>query len=173
MKKIGHKIIVLLSLLSLSSLSFARNKMNLSDLALPSEVKSLRKQPGSVYYSPTSKGKPLIPVHFWGEIKKSGLHYVPVSTNLIKGISLAGGLTSTAELEEVKLTRVEKKGPEHKVFDLSAGGDANAYSQTLKAGDTVFVQKSRFYENRSYYTSLIGVLATIVSSYAIMREVKK
>jgi len=172
MKKIVHKTLIMMTLLSLSSLAVARDKLNLSDLALPSEVKNLRKQTGSIYYSPTSKGKPLIPVHFWGEVKKSGLHYIPVSTNLIKGISLAGGLTSSAELEEVKLTRVENKSPEHKVFNLEAGGDINAYNQQLRAGDTIFVKKSRFYENRTYYTSLIGVLATIVSSYAIMRELK-
>ena len=121
MKKI-KKLITWLILFTLSSTALAEGRISLNDLALPSEVKNLKKFPGSIYYSPTSKGKPLVPVHFWGEIKKSGLHYIPVDTPLISGISLAGGLTSSADLEEVKITRHDGKDLVSEKFDLSSGG---------------------------------------------------
>ncbi|WP_127714151.1 SLBB domain-containing protein [Halobacteriovorax sp. HLS] len=172
MKKIKN-IITWFILITLSFNSYANDSISLNDLALPSEVKDLKKNPGSIYYSPTSKGKPLVPVHFWGEVQKSGLHYVPVNTTLISGISLAGGLTSTADLESVKVTTKNGKVLESKDFDLTTGGTKEAYEHKLKPGDTIFIKKTRFYENRAYYTSLIGVLATLLSSYAILNQVKK
>jgi len=171
--KIFRKIISYLVIFSLSQASFAQSSFSLNDLALPSEVKDLKKTAGSIYYSPTSKGKPLVPVHFWGEVKKSGLHYIPVDTTLVSGISLAGGLTSSADLESVKVTQRNKKQVEHIRYNLTDGGSEAAYTHVLRPGDTVFVKKSRFYENRSYYTSLIGVLATIVSSWVLLDQIKK
>jgi hypothetical protein len=170
--KTFKKLITWLILFSLSSTAFGQGKISLNDLALPSEVKDLKKYPGSIYYSPTSKGKPLVPVHFWGEVKKSGLHYIPVDTPLISGISLAGGLTSSADLEQVKVTRQDGKELKSTNFDLSSGGNEEAYKHSLRPGDTVFIKKTRYYENRAYYTSLIGVLATVISSYAILQQVK-
>lgn len=170
--KTFRKIISYLIIFSLSQASFAESSISLNDLALPSEVKNLKKVAGSIYYSPTSKGKPLVPVHFWGEVKRSGLHYIPVDTTLVSGISLAGGLTSNADLESVKVTQRSKQDVAHVRYDLTDGGSQDAYTRVLKPGDTVFVKKSRFYENRSYYTSLIGVLATIVSSWVLLDQLK-
>ncbi|OUR96680.1 hypothetical protein A9Q84_10075 [Halobacteriovorax marinus] len=171
--KTFRKLISCLIIFSLSQASFAESAISLNDLALPSEVKDLKKSAGSIYYSPTSKGKPLVPVHFWGEVKRSGLHYIPVDTTLISGISLAGGLTSNADLESVKVSQREKNRVNHTQYDLTDGGTEAAYSHVLKPGDTVFIKRSRFYENRSYYTSLIGVLATLLSSFAILSQLKK
>lgn len=170
--KTFKKLTTWLILFTLSFSAYSKERISLNDLALPSEVKDLKKYPGSIYYSPTTKGKPLVPVHFWGEVKKSGLHYIPIDTPLISGISLAGGLTSSADLEQVRVTRHKGKDLQSTNFDLSSGGNEEAYRHHLKPGDTVFIKKTRFYENRAYYTSLIGVLATLLSSYAILQQVK-
>lgn len=148
-------------------------KLDLKDLALPSEVEGLKKDTGAIYYSPTSKGKVLVPVNFWGEISKSGLHYIPVDTDLVKGLSLAGGPKSTGKLENIKVTRKEGDKLKELEFDLSSGGTAAAYSTKLEPGDTVFVDRSYFYENRTYFTSLLGLAATVLSTIVVMREVRK
>jgi len=74
----------------------ASSEYNIRELALPSEVDNLGKKGGSIYYSPSVKGKVLIPVHIWGEIRNSGLHFIPLDTNLLNGLSLAGGPTSSS-----------------------------------------------------------------------------
>lgn len=149
-------------------------EFNLRKLVLPSEVQSIGKNSGSIYYSPTVKGKVLIPVHIWGEISKSGLHFIPIDTTLINGISLAGGPTGSAELENIKLTR---KGPNgvfnNQKFDISTGGDRDIHNYKLKPDDTIFIKRSRFNEDRAYYTSLTGVIATILSSVLLFKEVQK
>ncbi len=144
-----------------------------TEFALPSDVKDIKKTSGSVFYSPTAKGRVLIPIHFWGEVSRSGLHYIPVDTGLIKGLSLAGGPKSSAKLDSIKITRKASNSVKELSFDLSQGGSADAYNFKLRSGDTVFVEKNYFYENRAYYTSLIGVITTLVSSLVIFSQVKK
>ena len=170
-----------LSMIS-SSLAFADNKeevlkkkssLKLNEIVLPSEVKKLSKAPSSIFYAPSVKDKVLIPVHFWGEVKKSGLHFVPVGTNLIHGLSLAGGPNATAKLEQVTLTRLVGGELSSLEFDLSDGGDEEVFAEIIQANDTIFVEKSRYYENRQYYTSLIGVVATFLSTILLYREVRK
>ncbi len=146
--------------------------INLEDLALPSEVEELGKTSGSVYYSSTNKNKPLMPVHIWGEVNRSGLHYIPVDTKLIKGLSFAGGSSGKADLENVTVTRlIDGNTTKHK-FDLSDGGNAEAYTYVLQPGDTIFVKDDKFYENRAYYTSLVGVAVAILSSIILYRRIE-
>ena len=177
MKKIRKSIsIAMINLLFCQSLSFAKSQKNqydLRNLALPSDVKGIRKDAGAVYYSSSVKGKVLIPVHVWGEVNRAGLHFVPIDTTLVSGLSLAGGPTTQASLEDIKLIRNAKKEIVDYEFDLSEGGDPEAYSTALKPGDSIFVSKERFYEDRSYYTSLTSVIVTILSSILLFREVRK
>lgn len=168
-----------------SNLAFAQNnpkpnehellktKLNINELTLPSEVSNLAKQRGAMFYSPTVKDKVLIPIHFWGEVKNSGLHYVPIGTTLVSGLSLAGGPGNNAVLSDIKLTRTFADQLETKVFDLENGGNKEAYYEKLQAGDTVFIKKSNFYENRAYYTGLIGIFSTILGSILLYRQVQK
>ncbi|PIP96583.1 MAG: hypothetical protein COW00_19405 [Bdellovibrio sp. CG12_big_fil_rev_8_21_14_0_65_39_13] len=165
---------VLLSWLLLIQTAFAaESNYDIRQLALPSEVKDLSKGVGAIYYSPSIKGKVLIPVNIWGDVGKTGLHFVPVDTTLVMGLSLAGGPSSHAKLSDIKLNRTENGKSNEYTFDLSGGGTVDAQSFSLKPGDTIFVENDKYYENRAYYTSLIGVIATILSSVLLYREVKK
>lgn len=150
-----------------------KNQLNINELTLPSEVSNLAKQRGAMYYSPTIKDKILIPIHFWGEVKNSGLHYVPIGTTLVSGLSLAGGPGSNAVLSDIKLTRTFAEQLETKAFNLEEGGNKEAYFEKLQAGDTVFIKKSNFYENRAYYTSLVGIFSTVLGSILLYRKVQE
>ncbi len=175
MKIILKQVLVLFIIQSLViNVCFAKNKISLTDLALPTDVKHILKRSGNVYYSPAMRDKVLIPVNFWGEVGNTGLHFVPSGTSLIRGLSLAGGPTSSAKLSKISLSRLNMAtGKMTKyVFDLSRGGDLKAHGHILRAGDTVFVKKSHFYENRNYYTGLIGVAATIISAIFIYKQIK-
>jgi hypothetical protein len=147
--------------------------LNLRQLALPSEVKSLPKFSGAIYYSPSVKGKVLMPVHVWGEVNRAGLHFFPVDTSLIQGLSLSGGATANGVLDEVRVQRVVDGTVTQTEFNMRKGGDPESYNFKLKPGDTVFVARNRFYENRAYYTSLVGVIATVLSSILLYRAVRR
>lgn len=147
---------------------------DLNKLALPSETKNIGKSSGSVFYSPSIKGKVLIPVHFWGYFQRPGLHFIPVESSLLEGVSFAGGPNPSARIDNVKLMRKNSKGLyDKRVFDLEEGGNNEAALSELKPGDMVFAEKDYWVENRAYYTSLIGVVATLLSSILLYRQVKK
>jgi hypothetical protein len=145
--------------------------IDLQDLALPSDLKDIAKSPGAVFYSSPNKNKTLMPVHFWGEVGRPGLHFIPIDSELVKGLSFAGGGNSGAKLDEVRVSRVESGKLERLSFNLDEGGDDQAYRFVLRPGDTVFVQKDRFHDNRAYYTSLVGVVATIISAVFIFKRI--
>lgn len=149
-----------------------QSQYNIRELALPSEVDNISKRGGSIYYSPSVKGKVLIPVHMWGEVRNSGLHFVPLDTNLINGISLAGGPTGSSDLEDVIVTTTRDGKRERMKFDLTEGGDLSLEDFKLQPGDTVFVEKDNFRLDRAYYTSLFGVVLTLLSSILLYRQVK-
>lgn len=148
--------------------------LSLQEITLPSEVKDLSKQSGSIYYNSSVKNKVLIPAHFWGEVGKPGLHFIPTDTTLIKGLSMAGGPTGGARLEDIVLTRTTTEGKliQHE-FNLTDGGDAEAYAFKMVPGDSVFIKKDQFREDRSYYTSLIGIAISIISTVVLLQNVKK
>ena len=146
---------------------------DINKLVLPSEIKKLGKATGSIFYSPSIKGKILVPVNIWGQVKKSGLHFIPIETNLPQGISFAGGPTNNAKLYNVKVSRFNNKGEIwSEEFDMRRGGGKKAALKILKPGDTIFIERSNYFENRAYYTSLAGVVATILSSILLYRQVK-
>ena len=166
------KLIVILLCLNFNAYANKRLAYKPQDFVLPQDVEKMSQQSGRIYYSPTSKTKALIPIHMWGEINQGGLHYLPTDTTLIRGLSLAGGPSGTAELAEVKVTRQQKDGSfETYEFDLKDGEGIDSHKFILKPGDSVFVPQDRFDTNRAYYTSLIGVVATILSSILIYEQV--
>ena len=83
---------------------------SLDDLTLPSDLGDFKLNGGgAVYYSPVIKNRILIPVYFWGEVQKAGLHYIPAGTSFVKGLSIAGGATSLALMKNVKVFRRRQK----------------------------------------------------------------
>lgn len=149
------------------------NDLSLQDVALPSEVKDVGKQQGSIYYDASSKNKALVPTHFWGEVQKSGLHFVPTDTTLIKGLSMAGGPTGSAKLDEVTLSRLLSDGSMKQYrFDISGGGDSDAHAFKIEAGDSVFIKRDTFYENRNYYTSWVSIALSLITTFFIVNKVK-
>lgn len=167
------KVFFLISLIFCFSSPIRAETINIQDLALPSDTEGIRKEGSSIYFALPSKGKILIPVHIWGEVNKAGLHYIPSETDVVKALSLAGGPRTAAKLDNVKLTRVENNEAKEYKFDLSEGGGTVAYQSKLNPGDTIFVEKNYFYENRIYYTSLAGVLATLVTAYVLYNRMEK
>ncbi len=146
--------------------------LNLQELTLPSEVKDIGKQSGTIYYNSSVKNKVLIPTHFWGEVNRPGLHFVPNDTTLIKGLSMAGGPSGNAKLSEVSLSRNTTDGKvKQYVFNLDSGGELDAHQFKIEPGDSVFIKKDHFLEDRNYYTSWIGIVISIISTIVLLQKV--
>lgn len=157
---------------------FAQSKTTVKDLSLreivlPSELTNLPKQPGAVFYNQSTKSKVLIPVNFWGEINRSGLHFIPAETSLISGLSMAGGASSLSRLDNIRLIRRVDNKVETKEFNLSKGGDELAYLEQLRPGDTIFVDRNTYREDRVFYTTLVTVAISVLSTWLLYEQINK
>ncbi len=160
-----------------SGLTFAQSdkgnnkKIDLKSLALPSDIGEVVRASGNIFYSPTKRGSVLIPVHIWGQVRKAGLHFLPLDTAFLRGISIAGGPDASADLSDVHLVRGNKGNRKELIFDLTEGGDEDSREIILEPNDSIYIPKDTFFEDRAYYTSLIGVVATIISSIFIIETI--
>jgi hypothetical protein len=60
------------------------------------------------YYYVAKPGEMTMQVNLWGDVLKPGRYEVPINTDLIQLISLAGGPTREADLSEVQINRYSK-----------------------------------------------------------------
>jgi len=83
----------------------------------------------------------LMSIHVWGEVATPGTHLVPLSCDLIAGISAAGGPTSTASLSDVRIVVDSTET----VYDLEGFLEGEgAPVPDLQPGATVYLRARRY-----------------------------
>lgn len=124
---------------------------------------------GSEYLSGYYRGAVLIPVDVWGAVGKPGVHHVPIQTDLITLITLAGGPSANAKLHEVVIKRRGKTNQEIIEVDLEelmegSGGEA----PRLQAEDVVMIPAKRpfldgdFLQTVGLISSALGVAVSVI-----------
>lgn len=83
------------------------NTVHAQDLGLLNDIKP--PQQSSEYIFRSSPKESLISVQLLGAIYKPGIYYVPANTDLLKLLTLAGGTTSSGDLSEVLVRKLEPK----------------------------------------------------------------
>ena len=109
MKKVCTTIIVLV-ILTLDS-NFALSQVfggPRSSGAPTTTSPSLEMTNPSAFYYGRGEGV-LIDVNLWGQVGKPGKYFVPYTTDLISLISIAGGPSNQAKLDEVRIVRYAQK----------------------------------------------------------------
>ena len=79
-----------------------------------------------------------------GQVAKPGSFALTPGLTLVQAISLAGGLTSIAKSDNVRLTRTSKGKTVTVVLDVGAITDGEADDVPLQAGDRIFVEERLF-----------------------------
>ena len=104
-------------------------------------------------------------VHIWGEVRQPGLFSVPEGTTVIDLISLAGGPTSSAKLNSVKLVRANTTGPQQvTMVDLKSylsSGGSDAWT-VLLPDDTLMIE-SKSSANLLKWTGFVSVIALVAN----------
>ncbi len=136
-------------------------EMGQEELAIPSGISRYRLQ--------LDQGENMIEfsVSVWGEVRRPGLYSVPEGTTLLDLISLAGGPTSAAKLNDVKLVRSasvttgRKSVVEVNLDDFIKEGDPEV--QTLLIPDDTVVIKAKHSTSILKWTSFVSVLALVAN----------
>jgi len=132
----------------------------------------------------------LITIQVFGSIARPGMYYVPEDTDLMKLLTLAGGVVNSSELDEVIVRKLDGKpwsGVNSKYVDQKntqtyrvnvdrlLKDSPNLRPLKMSHDDFVYVpQKEPFISNDfSKIVSLISVVLTGVLTYVIIKEKNK
>lgn len=138
------------------------NAQNRDFLSVRDEIKA---KYSSLYKNPELTIQPLFRINVLGEIKKPGLYYVTGIEKLSSLLALAGGETSDADLEGLKLLRdneeIEIKGSDV----ITQGGTLNDIG--LRSGDRIYVPREWWVsaKNTTFLISGLAVVVTLIGLF--------
>jgi len=123
-------------------------------------------QPAAYYYT-AKPGEFTIPVNLWGHILRPGRYEVVSTANLVELISFAGGPQQYANMDEVRVVRIEKIDDKEVVkeyiVDMENIKTPDAFP--LQPGDTVIIKPSSWVAIRDAF-SAVTTAAIITSAIA-------
>ncbi len=172
-------IICIVAMLFLNSLpkqllaqAFGGNLSSQSTLS-PNQLGNLP----SVYYYGQGQGVQ-IDVNLWGEVKTTGKMIVPYTTDIISLISLAGGPTPNAKLDDVRIIRytMQDTTAVEKIIRINVEKfvetGEQSYFPVLLRGDTVIVPGGALSALQSFVSVLQIITAVLqaVFLFAIINQ---
>ncbi len=126
----------------------------------------------STYYYGQDQGV-LIDVNLWGQIGKPGKYFVPYTTDLISLISIAGGPTDKAKLDDVRIIRyavkdttVIEKIATVDIVKFIEFGDQGNLPQLIR-GDTVIIPGDALsvFQN---FVSIAASISVVINTFALI-----
>jgi len=163
MKKI---ILIFASFLALSSISFGQVK----DYELGADRLSGRSNYNGGYFNYSEPLGVNIKVAVWGFVKYPGRYFVPINTTVTDLLSLAGGPTDDAHLDQLRIYRVTADGTNELYqfdYDDLMWEDQlrlkKRYIPELIAGDILVIPGSQRLYLRDWISITLGVVSTLIS----------
>lgn len=128
-------------------------------------------QKGSVYVYGDQAMDLLMPVRILGGVQKAGIHYLPFETDLLTLLSLAGGTTERASIDEITIKRTLKGGKTEIVhINLEAlFEDDRTDNPKLMPNDVILipVRRPMLSENVVQTVGVLAGLATIFGTVVL------
>jgi hypothetical protein len=132
---------------------------------------------GEFIYQPYP-GTVLIPVSLWGSVTRTGIYRIPLNTDLVTLLSLAGGPGVDAKIDDISIRRT--LGPEQKVITVDGEklikGKDKVPVPVLAANDVVYVPKKEPVVSNNtvlMITVVASVLSVIVSTLVIREQLNR
>jgi hypothetical protein len=131
---------------------------------------------GSEYVSGNYPGAILMPVNLWGSISKPGIHHVPTRTDLVTLLSLAGGPSSDARLDDIVIKR--RNGKEELIIKVDAEEvltEAGVQSPVLEANDIIIIPREKPVIGSNTVTVVgfaASILGLVLAGFALSNQLK-
>jgi polysaccharide export outer membrane protein len=110
---------------------------------------------------------PLLRVYVLGEVRTPSTYTVPPGTTVAEAVALAGGSTTGADMQRVRLVR----GNEQSYLDLTRP-DLEMAHTTVRSGDEIVVGRktNALRDNIGPISAVIAALATVANLYINIRH---
>jgi len=119
----------------------------------------------AAFYYVSKSGELTMQVNIWGAVQRPGRYEVPTSTDLVQLVSYAGGPNIDAAIDDVRITRLNKKEKDviksEYYVDLEKLSTTEESKLELNPGDTIFI------DHRAGWSTVRDVI-TIVTTAAII-----
>jgi len=121
------------------------------------------------YFYIAKPGEITMQINLWGDVEKPGRYEVPINTDLVQLISLAGGPTREANLSEVQISRYSKTSggviKQQVTVNLEDFFKTDDAKLALQPGDQIYINFVTRINIRDIFT-LVGVAALVVGAAA-------
>jgi protein involved in polysaccharide export with SLBB domain len=119
-------------------------------------------------------GELKINVNIWGYINYPGRYEIPISTNLVQILTLAGGPKTHALMDEILIYRVGKDGRRVVLeVDLEDPENINESDILLRNEDTIVIDYSAIVTWNEIFGIVATPLAVAASILVLVREVNR
>jgi len=121
------------------------------------------------YYDYSDPATINIKVSIWGYVRSPGKYVVPIYTTIPDLISYAGGPVTEANLDDVRIYRIDQDGKEELIklnyTDLLHESELNRHkvSPIIKASDILIIPGSPKYYFRDYLNISLSIFSALVS----------
>jgi hypothetical protein len=168
-----------LSLLFIVFLFMNNNIFSQEDVQIGKSLKSQMQTYRGAYFDYSDPDAINIKVLVWGNVEFPGQYFIPASNSVNDLIALAGGPTTNAELEDLRIFRVGPDSIQHMIKfnynDLLWNDHLTQQIKipTLRAGDILLVPgKPRFFF-RDYFSIILSVVSALTSIAILMVTIYK
>lgn len=162
MKTLNTLLIGIFFLNSVSHEAFAVT----DGVMVPGPGQGVSRETGRVYYTTVKEGEVLIKTNFWGAVTTPGIHYLPDGTDIVTGLSMAGGPIPDAIMDDVKIIRASGKMIK---LNLDEAQNLRRKKFKLRPGDVIHLKKSHFWERLPLWMGAAGLLLSSVSVYLAVK----
>ena len=107
-------------------------------------------------------------INLWGHVQKPGAYQIPITYGLVELISHAGGPSSSANLDDIKIVRRGNQVLRINLTRFIVSGDESVLKK-LQPGDTIIIGGSL----KNILSDVLGYLrdiALVITSIAIFRK---
>lgn len=113
-------------------------------------------------------------VNLWGFINAPGRYEIPISTNLIQLITYAGGPKQYAEMDEVKIYRLQDDGSRDLIEVNIEDPDSTPESQLrLYDEDTIVIDHSAVVTWKEIFSVIYAPLSLALSMFYIIDRISR
>ena len=138
-------------------------RINLVNKVYDSVKKEIITKYSSLYRNPEISILPLLKVNILGEVRIPGFYYVTGIEKLSDLIAKAGGLTSDADVDDIYITRNDKKIEIDGQKIIDSGSKINDIG--LQSGDGIYISRRWFSGNTpTIVISSIAAVTTIIAA---------
>lgn len=132
---------------------------------------------GSEFVSGNYPGAILMQVNLWGSIGKPGIHHVPVRTDLVTLLSLAGGTQADADLDRITIKRrISDREELLRIDGEKLLTETGMKSPQLEPNDIIVIPRSKptIHPNTVATVGFVGsILGIVLASFALSTALKK